>query len=74
MITAGKIDEAIEELKCIARHNGKKLSDESLKILETYKSANDKEIEIVSVYDIFPTIISEFKKFVMLNCYNFLLL
>lgn len=48
MITAGKIDKALEELKCIAKHNGKKLSDETLKNLETFKSANDKEIEIVS--------------------------
>lgn len=49
MITAGKIDDAIEELKCIAKHNGKKLSEETLKNLDTFKSINDKdEIIIVS--------------------------
>lgn len=53
MITAGKIEEAIEELKCIAKHNGKKLSDESLKMLETFKNASDKGIEIVSTYIIY---------------------
>ncbi|XP_025416341.1 organic cation transporter-like protein [Sipha flava] len=45
MIAAGKIDEAIHELKNIARINNKKLSDETLKMLEAYKNANDKEIE-----------------------------
>lgn len=44
MITAGKIDDALEELKCIAKHNGKKLSDESMEKLEMYKSIADKEI------------------------------
>ncbi|XP_050525311.1 organic cation transporter-like protein isoform X2 [Daktulosphaira vitifoliae] len=34
LITAGKIDKAIEELKCIAKFNGKNLSDETLKKLE----------------------------------------
>lgn len=47
MITSGKIDEALEELKCIAKYNGKKLSEESLKKLETFKNANDKNIAIV---------------------------
>ncbi|XP_060866747.1 organic cation transporter protein-like [Metopolophium dirhodum] len=46
MITAGKINEAIEELKYIANYNGKKLSEETLKKLETFKSSNEKEIEI----------------------------
>lgn len=55
MITAGKIDEATEELKCIAKHNGKKLSDESLKMLETFKNANEKAgIEIVNMRSSFP--------------------
>lgn len=55
MITAGKIDEATEELKCIAKHNGKKLSDESLKMLETFKNANEKPgIEIVNMRSLFP--------------------
>lgn len=49
MIAAGKIDDAIHELKNIARINRKKLSDETLKILEAYKSANDKEIEKVNL-------------------------
>lgn len=48
MITAGKIDEASEELKCIAKHNGKKLSEESLKHLEAFKTVTDKEITIVN--------------------------
>jgi len=47
MIAAGKINEAIEELKYIANYNGKKLSEETLKKLETFKSSNEKEIEIV---------------------------
>ncbi|VVC35894.1 Sugar transporter, conserved site,Major facilitator superfamily domain,Major facilitator, sugar [Cinara cedri] len=46
LITAGKMDEAIEELKCIAKHNGRKLSDESLKMLDMYKNANEKEMAI----------------------------
>ncbi|XP_060852099.1 organic cation transporter protein-like [Rhopalosiphum padi] len=46
MITAGKINEAIEELKYIAKFNGKKLSEESLKKLEAFRSTNEKEIEI----------------------------
>jgi len=49
MITAGKINEAIEELKYIAKYNGKKLSEETLKKLETFKSSNEKEIEIVNL-------------------------
>lgn len=48
MVTAGKIDEALEELKCIAKYNGKKLSDESMKKLEMFKSISDKEIALVS--------------------------
>jgi len=50
MITAGKINEAIEELKYIAKFNGKKLSEESLKKLEAFRSTNEKEIEIVNIY------------------------
>lgn len=49
MITAGKINEAIEELKYIAKYNGKKLSEESLKKLEMFKNTNEKEIEIVNI-------------------------
>lgn len=49
MITAGKTNEAIEELKYIAKYNGKKLSEESLKKLEMFKSTNEKEIEIVNI-------------------------
>ncbi|KAL5242557.1 hypothetical protein ACI65C_009967 [Semiaphis heraclei] len=49
MITAGKINEAIEELKYIAKYNGKKLSEESLKKLETFKCSNEKEIEIEEI-------------------------
>jgi hypothetical protein len=52
MIAAGKIDEAIHELKNIARINNKKLSDETLKMLEAYKNANDKEIEKVNANNI----------------------
>jgi hypothetical protein len=50
MITAGKINEAIEELKYIAKFNGKKLSEESLKKLEAFRNTNEKEIEIVNIY------------------------
>jgi len=49
MITVGKINEAIEELKYIAKYNGKKLSEESLKKLEMFKCSNEKEIEIVNL-------------------------
>jgi len=49
MIAAGKIDEAVEELKYIAKYNGKKLSEESLRKLETFKCSNEKEIEIVNL-------------------------
>lgn len=52
LITAGKINEASEELKCIAKHNGKKLSDDSLKKLETLKNANDKVNSLVNTINL----------------------
>lgn len=50
MFAAGKIDEAIHELKNIARVNKKKISDETLKMLEAFKNANDNEIAKVNLY------------------------
>ncbi|XP_050424536.1 organic cation transporter-like protein [Adelges cooleyi] len=44
LITAGKTNEAIKELKCIAKYNGKKLSEESLKKLEMLTLETDKEL------------------------------
>lgn len=59
MVTAGKIDEALEELKCIAKYNGKKLSEESMKKLEMFKSISDKEIALVSAKNLTSASVSQ---------------